>query len=73
MAGVSLRGTVEQRGGSCVSEAGHGRGRRESAAPLFVDSAHGKRHVLHAAGRDGGIPLLSGGGGGKCICSQRNT
>ena len=71
MAGVSLRGTAG--GGVGVSEAGHGRGSRESAAPLSVDSAHRKRHVLHATGRDGGIPLLSGSGGGKCICSQRNT
>ena len=30
-----------------------------------MDSAHRKRHVLYAAGRDGGIPLLSGGRGGK--------
>ena len=53
-----------------VPETGHGRSRRESAASLSVDSTHRKRHVLYAAGRDGGITLLSGSGGGKCICSQ---
>ena len=71
MAGVSLRGTAG--GGVSVSEVGHVRGRRESAASLSADSAHRKRHVLYAPGRDGGIPLLSGGRGGKCICSQRDT
>ncbi len=31
----------------------------KALSPLSADSAHRKRHVLYAAGRDGGIPLLS--------------